>query len=443
MINYIDLYNYINNPLNDDLIHHFVDCYSKNLNVHSLIVNTYRTDEDNIQTCDELYELLFKEWKKNSLSLSNSYIQTLMNNGVVDEDYLKLKDVLNSLPLVKTKKEYMDLISSDKLIYKYGWHSIGNKTSWTHINSSLISAWKEAPFHIEHKLCLNCHSLYIEDIVLLLIKEFQYRQIPFHLKFDNSGKRDDSIVIYSDTAHLEDFIQCIKKTRIYNKELFTNLGNPPILTGKIEPWLGYASETKDYKRMTFSEIRSNIIYSSIKSSFRKWVYENRDLKITSQGKEILFRNFISGCLANIVISKYKKIHKSYIEENKENKFYDDYGLTKEDLYDSRLKEKLLGEITPRIVPMLYAYYNKDLIPFIDIKTSNYKKITVTNEDLKNTVKAVSIQILNNYPDVMDLIKAEIEKQCAIYDVDINKFCFDVKRRESLFTYQKKVLDKKK
>lgn len=444
MIDYIDLYNNMENPLTDDVIRHLVECYSKNLNMHSYIINSREKQEQfNMVEEDELYEFLFKKWRKNVLDLSDGYTQILINNGVVHEDFKKLKDKLNIASEIRSKKEYLDLISKDKLLFKYGWHSIGNNSSWTHINSSLLSAWNESAFNIEHKLCLNCDTPYIEKIVLLLIKEISSRKLPFHIKFDTSGKRDDSIVIYSDTPHLEEYIQCIKKTRVYNKELFANIGEVPLFMGKIEPWLGYASETKDYKKMTFSEIRSNVLYSSIKSSFRKWVYENKYLKINSNGEEIFFIDFFTKCLTNLVISKHKNIYKNYVNENREHQFYEHYGLTKEELYSSKLKDKLTEKITSNILLMLSAYYNKELVPFVDVRTSNFKKITITNEDLKNTVKALSIQILNNYPDVMKLIKEDIEKQCKNHDIDVNKFCFDIKRREALFTYQKKVLNKKK
>lgn len=444
MINYIDLYNYIDNPLTDELLYHLVECYSKNENVHSHIVNAHnKNSEQRMIDEDELYEFLFEKWKRNILSLSESYMQKLFNNRIIEKDFWDLKKLLNNLAPITTKKEYMDLILNNKLIYKYGWQSIGNKTSWTHINSSLLNAWKSPHFLIEHKLCLNCPQPYIEKIVYLLLKEFEARRIPYHLKFDTSGKRDDSIVIYSNTTYLDEFIQSIRKTRLYNKELFSNIQEAPLLMGKIEPWLGYASETKDYKKMTFSEIRSNIIYSSIKSCLRKWVYENKYLKIKSGNKDIYFCDFISSCLANIVISKYKKTYNKYIEEGREKDFYEHHGLTKEDLYSPNLKKLLEEKISPNILEMLRAYYNKELIPCINIRTVDWKKITVTNEDLKNTIKALSLQILKNYPYVMDLIKSEIENQCNIHNVDFNKFCFDITRREALFTYQKKVLNKKK
>lgn len=442
MLDFINIYENMENTINDDILYDLVKVYSKEENIHQFLINKNNKKPSTIQNhYDELYTFLFYIWRRSILKLTDNDIKKLVKENIVKDDYLKLRDILSSTHHINSNEEYEELIKKEPLINKYGWHNSGKDSSWNYISAASLFAWQDYnPHPIEHKLCLNCDNQCIEEIVYHITYECHLRNLPFYIKYDKTGTRDDSIVIYSNTKNLDEYIGVLRKTRLYNKGLFKHVHEAPLLTGKIEDWLGYASETKDYNKMSFSEVRANIIRFSIKNALINWVYENKGLKINSGNTEVYFDYYLSRCLAAVVINRYKE---DYKELKNKDLFFEYYGITIQEVCSNEFKEKLIDLLKHKMSSIINSRYNHELFPNITINTSNYKKIVVTEVDYKNTVKQISPQIFKNCPSFTTEIKKQLEHYCKINDVDINKFCFDNKRRDALFSYQKRVLSKKK
>lgn len=442
MIDFIDIYKNMENPFNYEILYEIVKAYSKSDNIHDYIINKEKKDLSPLENYhDPLYEFLFYIWKTSIVNLSEQDIERLINYNCVQKDYLKLQEILKETPNIKSRQDYVELAINQPLINKYGWLYSKGDSPWIYIDSSLLFSWQYfSPYPVEHKLCLNCDKENIEEIVYCIIQECYSNHLPFYIKYDKTGTRDDSIVIYSNTKNLNQYINILRKVRLYNKELFSHIHDIPLLTGKIESWIGYASETKDYSKMSFSQIRANIFRFSIKNALNKWVYENKYLQIQMGDHQVYFNYYLSRCLATITINRYIK---EYKELDIKDDFYKTHGIEIKEIASPEFKEKIIDIIQNNIFSMITANYNRELAKDITINTSDHHKITVTFEDFKRTLKQLAPQIFRNCPSFVEEIKKQLEYFCSKNDVDINKFCFDNKRREALFNYQRKVLSKKK
>ena len=199
MIDYIKLYDEISNSLTDEAISYLVERFSIKENLYHSLTRKYSNnkkniDEQSITPNDDLYSFLFYLWRNNVLSLSEATIQKYINIGIVDKDYFELVNLLNDIKKINTKDEYYHLLKNNQLIHKYGWQSIGNNSSWTHIHSSLLNAWKASQdYKIEHRLYLNCNCDAVEKIVEQFVRTCSIRNLPFYLKYKTNENRDDTI----------------------------------------------------------------------------------------------------------------------------------------------------------------------------------------------------------------------------------------------------------
>lgn len=444
MIDYIKLYDEINNSLTDDAIAYLVERFSIKENLYHSLTRKYSSnkksiDEQSIEPNDDLFSFLFYLWRKNVLSLSEGTIRKYINIGIVDNDYFELTNQLNDIKQIKTKDEFYNLLKNNKLMYKYGWQSIGNNSSWTHIDSSLLNAWKgEQNYKIEHRLYLNCNCSAVEKIVEQFVRTCSIRNLPFYLKYKTNENRDDTIVIYTNTKNLSDHIEVLKYIRIYNKEFFKeNVFTPPLLSGNIEGWLGYGSENKDYKKVSFNDIRTRIIANAIDDAVSEWTYENRGQIIKFKDTDVHYFEYLAINLANKTLKKYNYLYSKYVEENKEDEFINDYGITKFDLQSDVFKQDMINHINEKIVFCIINKYQKEKIEDIIIKTKNNKKIIISDSDIKNIIRGGSYELLKHYPEFMILIKNNIAKEARKYNVDMENFCFDTRVKDLMFDYQKR------
>ena len=73
--------------------------------------------------------------------------------------------------------------------------------------------------------------------------------------------------------------EILKELKNEHKEIFDRVNMPPILTGKIDGWIGYGSEPTvllDGENTSFNEIRSIAINNGIKIALNEWLYKNEN-----------------------------------------------------------------------------------------------------------------------------------------------------------------------
>ena len=451
MEKYREMYNSITNPLDDDaVISDLIFAYAEQKHMYSHLTKVHVDDKEYKgqyypQIRDELYAKLFKIWKENVLSLTDRQVDWLIQHSrSVEQDYHQLRTYLKTVPDIKTKKEFMQLVYKDgnNLIEKYGWQSLGEYSGWTHISSRHLTARKEAGFDIEHRLYLNTESIDTEAVASLFIDKCMEKKIPFYFKYDEYGNRDDTIVIYSDTEHLEQYITILRELKKENAELFSRTHQPPILTGKIDNWIGYGAEPQvlpNGERTSFNEVRSKVIEKGIKSAVSNWIYDHQNDLINYNGNRITLSEYLTIKVTEKVMTSYKGNIDRYVEKGKVQQFYDIYGLVPNDFTKGNLKQVIEHYVKQNIaIAIASRKSNKTLDKKIDIPTRDGKKIGIYNSDFDTIFREVTKQIIKHDPNFKKTVKDAIVRESKTMGIDTDKYCFDIASRDKLLAYQEPV-----
>ena len=451
MEKYRELYNSITNPLDDDtVISDLISAYAEQKNIYSYLTKVHVDDKEYKgqyypQIKDKLYAKLFKIWKENVLSLTDRQVDWLIqHSSSVEEDYHQLRTYLKTVPDIKTKQEFMELVYKDEnnLIEKYGWQSLGKYSGWTHISSRYLTARKEAGFEIEHRLYLNTESIDTEAVASFFIDKCMEKKIPFYFKYDEYGNRDDTIVIYSDTEHLEQYITILRELKKENVELFSRTHQPPILTGKIDNWIGYGAEPQvlpNGERTSFNEVRSKAIEKGIKSAVSNWIYDHQNDLINYNGNRITLSEYLTIKITEKIITSYKDDIDRYAEKGMVQQFYDIYGLVPNDFIKGNLKQVIEHYAKQNIATVIASRKNnKTLDKKINIPTRDGKKIGIYDSDFDTIFRKVTKQIIKHDPNFKKTVKDAIVRESKTMGIDTDKYCFDIASRDKLLTYQEPV-----
>ena len=109
------------------------------------------------------------------------------------------------------------------------------------------------------RLYVNCSKSDLMQLANLFTDKCNSQQLPCYFKY-SSGKshRSDQMVIYSNLKDLSNYIQIMQEIGQEHPEIVQRCGQPPMLTGKIDEWIGIGDEPTP-KGRSFTEIRANII----------------------------------------------------------------------------------------------------------------------------------------------------------------------------------------
>lgn len=428
------IYNQMNNPIADnEVIKQLINNYSEGKNMYSSLTRVYVKNKKNVNTYnkqahDKLYAKLFKIWKSTVLSFPD--------NNLTDTGK-KLKAHLKTIPDIKTYEEYMDLVKNSKLIDENGWHRIGEYSGWTHVSSKLLT-YKQLNT-INHRLYINTNSLHTELFASVFIDKCIQRNIPFYFKYDLPGSRDDTIVIYSDTKYLEQYISILKEI----KQEYPNFETykPPMLTGKIDGWIGYGSEPKllpNGKRTSFNELRSKIIEKVLNDSTKNYIYNHQNDIIKYNGKSITFSEYLAIKVIEKVFEDYKSRYNKYPNKDMKNHFLTANGLVDEDITNHKLINLIKNEIFSNIKKAIKMFKEDSLYDLkIKIPSRNGKNVRISSEYFKDVFKECVKEIIRHNPNFIEDIKQSIIEESKKYGIDTNKYCFDIAERDALFSHQNK------
>lgn len=441
-MNYKKLYESIPNPFdNDDIIKHLVNAYADGKNIYLTLTKVHVDEKKdcgkyNIHTKNEFYAKLYNIWKSNILSLTTNQIEWLISKKYVDRDYYNLIDFLRNSKSIDTYEEFQNLVNNNPLIEKYGWQEFGGNSGWVHVASIYLKARKDALENVEHRLYINSDNVYTEKICSCFVDKCMNEDIPFYFKYDEWGNRDDSLVIYSSTEHLSDYIRILSEIMVENPELQSKMHEPPILTGKINNYIGYGSEPTvllNGEITSFNEIRAYAIEKSIKKCSNEWIYSHRNMIINYNNMKMPFYEYLSYKLTDNVYSNYNHMYEMYESRGAQNDFYKYYGLVKQDFTSGKLYELIKYDITEVMPREIVKNYNGEMTWCTTIPTRNSEKISVYSSEFEKVFSNVVKKIMRNDPEFLNNVRLNIINQCERYGIDSSKICFDSISRDKLFS----------
>ncbi len=446
MSNYYEMYKNMSNPLTDDALRRIIDNFSKDKSTYDFLTRAYydRNNPDrrlvNVAQMDRLYSNLFNNWKRSVIRKPREDVEKLISLGKAKDDYYKLQEKLKTIGDIRTKKEY-DLISQDDLIEKYGW-DMDPLGSWIHIDSRYIFQQREySRYHVNHRLYLNIEGRGLHEISNQFIKKCLEKKIPFYFKISYAPTRDDTMVIYSEETLLEKYIDILKEIVNERPHLKQYIGQPPILTGKIDSWIGYGSEPQE-EHSSYNSKRAKVIDYAIKENLKRWIKENKDDKRISYKKKVFtFEEFLAYNMTKQFVeqrlSTLRNSGNGYRERCRS-----EYGLTEEALLNPDFKAHIYHELLKHMPDRLNAYLN-------DNPNTESFKITLVNGKnpysissslFYDQIKGFAGIAVNTDNNFIPRVRRTINSVSSSYLIDIDKFCFDVGPRNSLLNEDKKSMN---
>lgn len=321
------------------------------------------------------------------------------------QEFRELQRILKNIGKVSSIQQLMQIQKKYPIVRKY----LPNKTisnndldSWTHIVSNQYDRFDGKEETIEHRLYINNDKKYTHRIAALFTEKCRQRNIPFYYKYNEGKDRDDTIVIYSDIEHLTDYISILKEMKKENPQLMSNIHEPPMLTGRIDGWIGYGADPKGKTSYTFK--RTNSMFKALECSIVEWVNNKEKVDISSNNNKRLVER-------KDIFARY--ITNYLIEENKGK-------------IDSRMINQLYTEIYNNMNNIIDCFKNRNQLYYL--KANNIK---INYQMIKKMFRLFSKTLVENDPDYVNFVRDNISKQLSQEGIDPSMICFDEDAKREL------------
>lgn len=328
---------------------------------------------------DYFNKLMFMRWKK-------SYLELKDDDASNEQKFIK--GFLESCPDAKSIYELKDIAKKSYSAEDYGkiekvfddnnWEHEEN--GWTHILSERSKANAAKAAETKHRLYLNIDNGDIYKMAALLVTAFDIENMPFYFKFDNDGgKRDDTIVIYCAEEDLEKTHFLLKRIEKGNSDIISRAGEPVLLAGKVDGWIGYGAHPEKIpgeKKSSYSEIRAKLLEEALDASADEW-------KETKESDPTYLIDIKEEAAKNVVKGR-KEIYD--IWQNK-----------------GRTDDEIRAAI---------GYGESDLTD------ESYKRAPVTDKDIK---KAICDEARHDEKFIA-IVKKNVRKLSPKYHIDPDNFC---------------------
>lgn len=458
----MELYNRLQNPLdNPKTIEKLIHAYANSAGhwrgfYGDLVTNVqknYNRGSHYQEDRDEFHAMLFNKWKNSIVAVTSQEYAELYRRGSYGDDFIKMRNYLKTIPDVSTMKEADEIFYGKKgdsqleeALEKYSWRHIGSDSEWTHVMSRYLTAKKDIRPTEEHRLYLNTELQDTYKMVTYLVEKFDAHHIPYYFKFAEYSDRADTIVIYSSTENLTKCVEILQEIKREHPDLISRLKEPPILTGKIERWLGYGSEPDKLngESQSFNSIRSRFFLETIGKATKQWIVAHLNQQIVYQGQGMSFQDYLAMKSTEKLISSLENQYlysEKYEKDNAKRKgttynsavLNDRYGYTLQDVRSSQFKQNVYRELKDKMPDMLSKVFEGGYGLFEGIKMNvrNGKQISFYCSDLERVIQKLSINISKNDPNYIETIKTAARNNAKKYGIDGEKICFDIKARDRI------------
>ena len=227
------------------------------------IIRSYLTiDPQNFKKSSELYELIYNQMRvdPNSIGKINENDRMALSSEVQ-------KDVLAWNPNASNPlKEQLGFFTFKS------WHILGGQ--------------KIPDNEMRHRIYINSKAENLMALTKEIYEELKQKGIPFYFKIQGKMNDEylaekgfkDSFVLYTSTPLLDETIKTLLEVEKKHPELIQNCNEPSELVGKINKWLGYASETEIVKHSYTSNVCIGMA-NAIERSVQEWCQSHGEVKI--------------------------------------------------------------------------------------------------------------------------------------------------------------------
>lgn len=423
-------YNQITNPFDqDNMIQNIIECYCDKHTFYNGLTHHYQDKETrkySVYYCNALNVCLFNSWKKQVLKFisqkrypkEEEYRYQLLARYLESQDPRTAEEVNQVL-------EYGDISNKElaAALRQTRYNKVGEFSSWTHVDSSYVVYGDHKGDNIEHRLYINCDSTYTHQILFEFCKRCHQTKTKYYFKYDIYGDRDDTIVFYSDTKHLQtyiDFLNDIKK----DLHLDDHIHEPPLLTGKIDGWIGYGSEPQEENGKvvySFNEKREKHLEKCIQEETKDYIHHFLNDSFQINGNTMTYQTYL---ISKMIATKKKKLVR-YLNDSPDTIHYYGYGLkdvsTPE--FDIAMRRYLQGNMSTILKELEKGDDFLIKVPF----RNGFVTFNAADKDelMKAQTKFFS-RMTKNYNNNL---KKRILDTAYQFDIDKDNYAVDVSRKK--------------
>ena len=415
-----ELYKKIKNPLEDlEVLKSLVDMYSNSKSVNKsfytkIIGYDFGLTKVSLESKNQFFALMFNNWKKEIIDMTKEDFLLFKEQGRLHDDFIYLREYLKNVSDVKGILDIYNLKNNLKenytrlLLDKYDWQGkVSVSNSWFHVNSYYYNKWRQDKLKISHRLYLNPDPRDLYDLAIIIAKKFNDRKLIHHFKIANTGNRDDSIVIYSDTEKLNEYINILLEIKSERLDIISRFKESPILAGKINHFIGYGSEPKDSKS-SYNLLRAELIEKAIDVATIKWLIQNKDRVFNYRKKQMTLKEIINlDATVKFIEHLYEK--------------------------DEDFKKVDCKELENKLLPIIMDFNQKIFNKIFNMETSikdetirfgKEKVFTYGYNNVSNLLRSNITKITKLDPKFYYSVKKEIEGLSENYGIDKDNFCFN-------------------
>ena len=415
------IYQIIQNPLTEENLDKVIRYYSGKHTMYNALTRCYVSEKVvgryYPSECDQFYVRIFNEWKKAILIQARRTdlpVEKLQKYRLV---YLHIKD-----KNPKTKEEVLGVVEYESMkegplkdaLKKLRFNSVGEFSGWDHFHSNYIHSGLSENMDVKHRLYLNLDSTIIHKFMNEFVTKCNQYNVPFYFKMDDYASRDDPVVIYSDVMHLKDYIKILREIKSELK-VDDSIHNPPIMSGKIDGWIGYGSEPKQDKK-SFNNIREEHIEKCLWMVTSEWTNRNLGVTFTLNGKTMTYKDFV----INTIVLEAMDYFKKYARED--DNYLKIMGYQKKDLTNDIIP--VLRNYINNHFSEIMNYYSNKKRPDLKLPFKN-GSLNINSYILDYALNRQLLFILNNSKCFKKDLLERIKSTASAYGIDSNNYSCDL------------------
>lgn len=223
-------------------------------------------------------------------------------------------------------------------------------------------------------------------------------------------ERADSIVIWADEKTLFKYYRILNQLQKRMPNVISRCSEPPILTMKINSWIGFGEEPNSIEQ-SYTSARSKILVESISNALRTWIIENSEKKVNINKLDFPVKQYIAARSVKDGFDSMKK------EIKTRPKSILSYGVNDSDL-NRDLYIEVLNDIIDDVIPAIES--DDDSIDY----NKNGKNLRFY---FRNSLNDVLDFVMNSDVDrklFFEKIRENIKQNSKKYEIDEEKFIFN-------------------
>ena len=426
-----EVYQSVKNPIEDkEIMQKLLDVYSEGgqIGFYSRLVNFDSAGDNSHINSNDLDQFMidtYNKYMERVIQLDDSQIQYLESKGI---NASQMQQYFKSFGKISSKDDLERFFNNSLMQEKIN-DCILESNVWWHVKSEYISAYTEDKIDIKHRLYIGCQNQDVVKLAQLFIEKCENKKIPYYFKFSPwDAQRDDRLVIYADTDNLANYIGALKEIAQEHPEIKQRCGEPPVLTGKIDGWIGIGDEPQlkeDGSNTSFNEVRSEIISDSIRETFESKLSDLKGKTVTYNGQRVEFNDLLVDAISQKKLEELASEYNRLPQEKKEL-FLSRYGLEESDFTSSSFKEYMKNHI--KSSSLIDKVLELQLGDAITIPTRNGKSFEILTGTISRGLPKVLPIIEQIDSSFVDEVKTGILDKAKAKGID-DTFAFQEGTRE--------------